>query len=103
MARRVGQRAHRPPRGIAGTSATLYGLTTWLSGQPAFGLVVVAVAISAFAFSLRWAEVRSALDRMAVALTVGLIAVPYLSSGDPIVLAAAWCAILRRAGSARSG
>ena len=83
---------------IAGTSATLYGLATWLTGQATVGLAVVALAVVSFALLLRGAFVGDALDRVAVAVTMGLLAVPYLSSGDPIVLAAAWCAILRRAG-----
>ena len=88
---------------IAGTSATLYGLTTWLSGQAALGLVVVALALGAFTLSLRGTHVSDAVDRVAVAVTMGLLAVPYLSSGDPIVLATAWCAILRRAGARSIG
>lgn len=91
------QAAHRTA--IAGTSATLYGLTTWLTGQTTLGLAVVALALAAFTLSLRGAYVGDAVDRVAVAVTMGLLAVPYLSSGDPIVLAAAWCAILRRAGA----
>lgn len=94
----IGHRA-----GIAGTSATLYGLMTWSSGQALLGFVAVALATGAFALSLRGADVRDAHERVAVALTIGLLAVPYLSSGDPIVLAAAWCAILRRAGARRIG
>jgi len=84
---------------IAGTSATLYGLTSWLTGQATLGFVVVAIALAAFTFSLRRTHISDAVDRVAVAVTMGLLAVPYLSSGDPIVLAPAWCAILRRAGT----
>lgn len=84
---------------IAGTSATLYGLTTWLSGQGTLALAVVALTLAAFTLPLRGTHVSDAVDRVAVAVTMGLLAVPYLSSGDPIVLATAWCAILRRAGA----
>ena len=66
---------------IAGTSPTLYGLTTWLSGQATLGLVVVALALGAFTLSLRGTQVSDAVDRVAVAVTMGLLAVPYLSSG----------------------
>jgi hypothetical protein len=84
---------------IAGTSATLYGFTAWLTGQPTIGFVVVGLALAAFVLVLRGADLSDPLDRVAVAVTAGLLAVPYLSSGDPIVLAVAWCAILRRAGT----
>lgn len=83
---------------IAGTSATIYGFTTWLTGQRALGLLMTVVVVLAFALLLRGIALRDPVDRVAVALTAGLLAVPYLSSGDPIVLAVAWCAILRRAG-----
>lgn len=84
---------------IAGTSATLYGFIGWLTGQPTIAIAVVGLALAAYVLALRGAYVSDALDRVAVALTAGLLAVPYLSSGDPIVLAVAWCAVLRRAGT----
>ena len=83
----------------AGTLPTLYGFTVWLTGQPSVGVVVVALALAAFVLALRGADISDILDRVAVAVTAGLLAVPYLSSGDPIVLAVAWCAIMRRAGT----
>ncbi len=89
----VGHRA-----AIAASSATLYGFMTWVSGRSELGIAVVLLALGAFVLGLRGARISDPGDRVAVALTAGLLAVPYLSSGDPIVLAAAWCAILRRAG-----
>ena len=83
---------------IAATTATLYGFTMWVSGRAELAIAVVLLAVGAFALGLRGADIRGSGDRVAVALTAGLIVVPYGSSGDPIVLAAAWCAILRRAG-----
>jgi hypothetical protein len=83
----------------AGALPTLYGFTVWLTGQVTTGLIVVGLALAGFFIALRGAYVSDALDRVAVAVTAGLLAVPYLSSGDPIVLAVAWCAILRRAGA----
>ena len=83
---------------IAASSATLYGFITWVSGRSELGIAVVLLALGAFVLGLRGARISDPGDRVAVALTAGLLAVPYLSSGDPIVLAAVWCAILRRAG-----
>lgn len=83
---------------IAASSATLYGFITWVSGRSELGIAVVMLALGAFVLGLRGARISDPGDRVAVALTAGLLAVPYLSSGDPIVLAVAWCAILRRAG-----
>jgi hypothetical protein len=83
---------------IATTSATLYGFTVWVTGRTEVAIAIVLVAVGAFALALRGADIGASGDRVAVATTAGLLVVPYLSSGDPIVLAAAWCAILRRAG-----
>jgi hypothetical protein len=83
---------------IATTSATLFGLTMWVTGRAELAIAIVLLAVGAFALGLRGADVRASGDRVAVAITAGLLVVPYISSGDPIVLAAAWCAILRRAG-----
>jgi len=83
---------------IAGTSATIYGFTAWLSGAPGLGILITALAVLAFTVALRRISLPDPIDRIAVAVTAGLLAVPYLSSGDPVVLAVAWCAILRRAG-----
>jgi hypothetical protein len=89
----VGHRA-----AISTTTPTMYGFITWVSGRAELGVAVVLLALGAFVLGLRGAHIDDSGDRVAVALTAGLLAVPYLSSGDPIVLAAAWCAILRRAG-----
>lgn len=83
---------------VAATSATLYGLTTWLTGEPWRGVAVALLATGAFVLALFGRHVSDALDRVAIALTISLLLVPYLSSGDPIVLAVVWCAVLRRAG-----
>lgn len=85
---------------LAGTSATLYGFTRWLSGRADLAVLIMLLAAGAFLVSVRGVEIRCPVDRVAVALMAGLLIVPYLSSGDPIVLAVAWCAILRRAGPA---
>ena len=89
----VGHRA-----AIATTSATLYGFTVWVTGRAEVAIAIVLLAVGAFALALRGADIGASSDRVAVATTAGLLVVPYVSSGDPIVLAAAWCAILRRAG-----
>jgi hypothetical protein len=41
--------------------------------------VVVAIALAAFTFSLRRTDVSDAVDRVSVAVTMSLLAVPYLS------------------------
>jgi len=87
---------------MATTSATPWGFVVWLSGRADVATAVVIVALAAFALALRAAEISDALDRLAVWLVAWLLVVPYLSSADPILLAVAWCAILRRAGADRS-
>lgn len=84
--------------GIATTSATIYGFTMWVSGRTELAIAVALFALGAFALGLRGADIRTPGDRVAVALMAGLLVVPYLSSADPIVLAATWCVILRRSG-----
>ncbi|HEX9495695.1 MAG TPA: glycosyltransferase 87 family protein [Candidatus Limnocylindria bacterium] len=84
---------------MASTSATPWGFVSWLTGRSDIAFVTVAIALVLFALALRGAELRDPLDRIAVALVGWLLVLPYLSSADPILLAVAWCAILRRARS----
>ena len=82
---------------MAGSSATPWGFVTWITGRSDVAVSAVAIALVAFVVALRGADLRDAIDRVSVALVAWLIVVPYLSSADPILLAVAWCAILRRA------
>jgi hypothetical protein len=82
---------------MAGGAPTLWGLMVSLTGRPEAAFVTVGVALAAFLLALRHQEALDFLDRVAVSVTAWLLVVPYLSSADPIILAVAWCAILRRA------
>jgi len=82
---------------MAGSAATLWGFSSWLSGRSGVALATVALAFGLFILALRGVELRGAIDRVAVALVAWLLVVPYLSSADPLLLAIAWCAIARRA------
>jgi hypothetical protein len=82
---------------MAGSAATPWGFVNWITGRSDAAWAAVGIAVVLFAVALRGAEIRGALDRVAVALVAWLLVVPYLSSADPILLAVAWCAILRRA------
>jgi hypothetical protein len=82
---------------MAGSSATPWGFVRWATGRTDVAVAVVVIALVLFVLALRGAELRDALDRVSVALVGWLLVVPYLSSADPVLLAVAWCAILRRA------
>lgn len=82
---------------MAATSPTLYGFVRWAGGGAALALATSVVAVAAFALALQGRDLRLPGDRIAVAVVAGLLVIPYISSGDAIVLAVAWCAILRRA------
>jgi hypothetical protein len=82
---------------MAGGSPTLWGLALSFTGKPELALATVAFALAAFVVVLRRVDVLDSLDRVAVSVTGWLLVLPYLSTADPIVLAVAWCAILRRA------
>jgi hypothetical protein len=82
---------------MAGSSATPWGFVSWATGRADVAVVAVVTALVVFVVALRGAELRDALDRVSVALVGWLLVVPYLSSADPVLLAVAWCAILRRA------
>jgi hypothetical protein len=81
---------------MAGSAATPWGFVTWATGRSDVAWAAVGIALLLFAIALRGADLRGTLDRVAVALVAWLLVVPYLSSADPILLAVAWCAILRR-------
>ena len=82
---------------MAGGAPTLWGLVSMLTGKPELALAIVALALATFLIVLRHVELWDPLDRVAVSLTAWFLFVPYLSTADPIALAVAWCAILRRA------
>jgi len=82
---------------MAVSAATPWGFVNWITGRGDVAFAAVGIAVVLFAVALRGAEIHVALDRVAVALVAWLLVVPYLSSADPILLAVAWCAILRRA------
>jgi hypothetical protein len=81
---------------MAGGSPTLWGLVISLTGKPELALATVAFALGTFLVVLRHVDVLDSLDRVAVSLTAWFLVVPYLSTADPILLAVAWSAILRR-------
>jgi len=82
---------------MAGGAPTLWGLVASLTGKPELAVATVVFALAAFLVVLRHVDALDSLDRVAVWLTAWLLVLPYLSTADPIVLAVAWCAILRRA------
>jgi len=82
---------------MAGSAATPWGFVTWATGRSDVAWAAVGIALLLFAIALRGADLRGTVDRVAVALVAWLLVVPYLSSADPILLAVAWCSILRRA------
>jgi hypothetical protein len=84
-------------RSMSGSAATIWGLVTLVAGRevPAVSIAVSAAAALAFLLPLRGVP-TDAFDRLAIAVVVWLLFVPYLLTGDQIVLAVAWCAIVRR-------
>lgn len=82
---------------MAATSATPWGVAHWATGRSDVAFVAVAIALALFIAALHGVELRDPADRVAVALVAWLLVLPYLSSADPLLLAVAWCAILRRA------
>lgn len=87
---------------MAAISATPRGVVSWLTGRSDVATAAILIAAVVFALAMRGAELRDAVDRLAVAIVGWLLVVPYLSSADPVLLAVAWCAILRRALAPRS-
>jgi hypothetical protein len=82
---------------MAATSATPWGFVSWATGRSDVAFATVAIMLVLFVGSMRGVDLRDPLDRIAVALVAWLLVLPYLSSADPVLLAVAWCAILRRA------
>lgn len=81
---------------MATSAPTVFGFFRWAGGGTELAIGVALAAAGGFLLALRGCDLRRSGDRIAVALVAGLLVIPYVSSGDALLLAAAWCAILAR-------
>lgn len=85
---------------LAAVNGSTWALVATVTGRQEAGLFVCAGALALFALAMRGAELRDVVDRLAVAVTAWLLVLPFMTGTDLLVLAVAWCAVLRRGGLA---